>query len=303
MKRTTYKDYKVVVVDDGSTDSSKDFLKKRGVETIDIKKNIYNFSKICNIGIKYAIKKYNPKYIMLYNNDAFVKNTNWLTEIVKVADAENQAGIVSCRILNPDGTLQSIGGVFLNGKNVPIKPGKEKRFHGCIDVDVFPGPAFLIKREVIKKIGMLDENFVVGFEDLDYSLRAKDAGYKVLVTDKASIIHVGSSTHAKLWSMSISAQKVMTYKSIRNYLYFFDKHRDSLTAKQRIRKSLAEVPVVFFSTFLTRTIPKGERHIFGVKKYGSLWNLPAGIKAVVDYNLDKTLNKGAAFSYYKKIKW
>jgi GT2 family glycosyltransferase len=113
LKKTTYKDYKIVAIDNGSNDSSKSVLRQRGIETINIKRNIYNFSRVNNIGARYAIKKYKPKYILFYSNDVFVKDPNWLTEVVKVADAEKDAGIVTCKIIYTDCRLQSLGFLFV----------------------------------------------------------------------------------------------------------------------------------------------------------------------------------------------
>lgn len=303
LKKTTYRDYKIVAIDNGSKDSSKSVLRQRGIETIDIKKNIYNFSRINNIGARYAIKKYKPRYVVFYSNDVFVKDPNWLTEIVKVADAEKDAGIVTCRIVYPDGRLQSLGTMFIGGEGIGIEPSTEKRYHGSIDADIMPGCAFLVRKEAIKKVGLLDENFVMGYEDFDYSLMVKRAGFRVLITDKASIIHLGNFTNSSLHSMSVQAQKIMTYKNMRNYLYFFDKNRDMLTRKERISRVLKRFPVVFWGSTFTKTTPAGEKHPFGVKKYASLWNLWSESKAIIDHNIDKTFNRGKTFDYYKKIKW
>ena len=303
LENTAYKNYKIVAINNGSTDTSKSELKRRNIETINIKKNIYNFSRISNIGIRYAIKKYNPDYVMIYSNDVFVKDPNWLTEIVRVADTENDAGIVACKIIYPDGRLQSLGSLFIDGECVGITQSTEKRYHSSIEADMMPGCAFLIRKEAITKVGMLDENFVMAYEDLDYSLRMKRAGFKVLITDKTSIIHLSGFTNASLQRMSINAQKIMTYKNMRSYLYFFDKNRNLLTAKERFSRAIKRFPLLFFGFTFTKMIPASEKHIFGIKKYASLWNLWVASKAIIDHNIDKMFNRDKKFEYYKKIRW
>lgn len=303
LKKTTYKDYKIVAIDNGSNDSSKSVLRQRGIETINIKRNIYNFSRVNNIGARYAIKKYKPKYILFYSNDVFVKDPNWLTEVVKVADAEKDAGIVTCKIIYTDGRLQSLGFLFVEGETIGIKPGTERRYHDAIDADIMPGCVFLVKKKVIGKVGFLDENFVMGHEDSDYSLMVKRAGFRVLITDKTSLIHLGGFTNASLRSMSVKAQMIMTYRNMRNYLYFFDKNRDMLTLHERISRAFKRFPFLFWGSMFTRTIPTGEKHLFGIKKYASLWNLWSASKAIIDHNIGKTFSKKKTLDYYKKIKW
>lgn len=303
LARTTYKGYKLIAIDNGSTDESKAFLKESGIETINIRRNVYNFSRINNIGVRYAIRKYNPEYIVLYSNDVFVKDPNWLTKIMEAADTVKDAGIVTCKILNPDGTIQSLGTLFVDGEGIGIKRREEKRIHGYIDADIMPGCAFMIRRRLISKIGLLDENFVMGYEDFDYSLMTKEAGFKVIIADKASLIHLSNFTNASLWKTSVKAQKIMAYKNMRNYLYFFDKHKNMLTGKQRLRRLLIRFPVVFFGASFTKTMPMSERRMLGIKKYGSLWNMYATFRAIMDHNAEKALNRGKPIAYYKKIIW
>jgi len=80
-----YLNFKVILVDNGSVDNSLEFVKKNysAVEIISLDKN-YGFAKANNIGIKHALKKYNPSYVLLQNNDTILLKDNAFTELINV---------------------------------------------------------------------------------------------------------------------------------------------------------------------------------------------------------------------------
>jgi GT2 family glycosyltransferase len=280
LEKTTYKNYKIIVVDDCSTDSSVEFLKKRKIETIVLKTNQYNLSKVANIGIRHAMRRYNPEYIVLSNSDVFTKDHNWLTEFIRVAQTEKSAGLIACKVINPDGTLQTLGSFLKDGKIIGIWPKTKKGFHGYIEPDLAPSCIFMVTRDAIEKVGLLDENFIMGWEDGDYSVRVRKAGYRLLTTEKTKVIHLASLTQRSVEKASLERQKRKTYHIIRNDLYFFDKHPDLFTSRQR----LSRFAMTFMGVSFIRN-PTKANTIFRIKKYRSLWNIPTALKALLDYKL------------------
>ena len=186
-KKTDYKNYKAYVVDDSGKGEIGEEIKKRfsWIDTIINKKNL-GFSKANNIGIKKALKEYNPDYILLLNDDTEIIQKNWLKKMVKVGENYKKIGILGCEIIYPDGRLQNIGGYIRKWEIV--KELKEKK--GVFDVDHVMGAFLLIKRKVIKKIGLLDEIYSPYLlEDTDYCLRAKEAGFLIKSVGSVKIIH------------------------------------------------------------------------------------------------------------------
>lgn len=193
ISETNYKNYKIFLVDNGSKDRH-DLMVKEKFPNVDVTRNGENlgFSKANNIGIKKASQKYKPEYFVLLNDDMKINDKNWLKKIVKVAEEDKKVGVVGCRQIYPDGELQDIGGHLKKWELTKILKFKKNE---VLDVDQFMGSCMLIKKELIGKIGGLDELFTPFLlEDSDYCLRAKKAGYSVKIETKATMIHKKSKT-------------------------------------------------------------------------------------------------------------
>jgi GT2 family glycosyltransferase len=186
--KTNYKNYKVYVVDDsGKGEIGKDIKKKfRYVEVILNKKN-KGFSGANNIGIKKALKEYNPDYYLLLNDDTEMTDKNWLKKMIDVGENDKKIGILGCKILYPDRSLQNLGG-YLNKWKIELELSEKKK--ETFEVDHVMGAFLIVKREVVNEVGILDEIYTPYLlEDTDYCLRAKEKGWKVVSVPYVTIIH------------------------------------------------------------------------------------------------------------------
>ena len=185
----------IIVIDNGSQDGSVDWLRcEKGIRLIE---NTFNagFPGGCNIGIKAA----NPlNDIFLLNNDTIMcENALFWLRMALYSDNKNGvAGCVANHAVNHQRVIDDNKQVeeyieFARNNNVPCENALEYKHF-------LMGFAMLIKREVIEKVGMLDENFFPGnFEDDDYGLRVLDAGYQNVVVHNSFIIHLGSKSFSK----------------------------------------------------------------------------------------------------------
>lgn len=196
----SYKNYDVILVDNGSLDSSlKIATKYRDLEIIKLKEN-YGFARANNIGIKSAFQKYDSKYICTLNNDT-IADSNFLQELVKIALKDIKIGSVQAKLLFPDGLIQSAGLLFYNDLCGPDKKGISRgfmefgsKYNTAIEVFAATAGAALYKREMLEKIGLFDEDFFAYAEDLDLGLRARLAGWKSHYAPLAKVIHFHSQT-------------------------------------------------------------------------------------------------------------
>lgn len=176
LKKTNYPNYKIFLVNDS--------------KGIDIGKAIKTsghtgFSKAYNVGIRKALE-WKPDYVLLLNDDTEIINENWLSKMVEVGEYYKDIGILGCKLIYPDGSLQNIGGYMEGWQITKEMLGWEEPF----EVDHIMGSFMLIKKEVIDKIGLLDEIFnPYLLEDTDYCLRAKQEGFKVISVPGVKIIH------------------------------------------------------------------------------------------------------------------
>ena len=187
-EKTNYKNYKVYLIEDsGRGEIGKRIKRKFKWIDLTINKKNLGFSGSNNVGIKKSIKEYNPDYVLLLNDDCEVIDNKWLNKIIEVGEKDKKIGVLGCKIIYPDGSLQNIGGKIERWKIGSIDSFNEKNI---LEVDHVMGACIIIKKEVIKKIGLLDEVYSPYLlEDTDYCLRAKEAGFKIVSLPFVKIIH------------------------------------------------------------------------------------------------------------------
>jgi len=179
----------VFVVDNGSTDGSPDRIADRfpWVKIITTGSNL-GFPAGNNIGIKQS----SGEWILLLNDDVVV-DREILKDLIAAAEADPQVGIAGPAILyykEPEKLWSAGGRINLCGFTEHIDKGMG--LEACRSphyVDYITGCAMLIKRAVLAKIGLLDEDYFLYFEDADYCARARRAGFKCLYVPSPTVWH------------------------------------------------------------------------------------------------------------------
>jgi len=198
-----------IVIDNNSDDGSIPVLKSKYPEVITIENKInVGFGAANNQGIEIS----SGKFILFLNPDTLV-NDNTFTKLVSFLNGNDGVGLVGCKVLNPDGTLQlacrrsfptpwvSLTKVIGFSKLFP----KSKLFakynltyldeNQSYEVDAISGSFMMMKREMYEKIGGFDTDFFMYGEDLDLCYRVQKAGKKVFYFSETEIIHYkGEST-------------------------------------------------------------------------------------------------------------
>lgn len=156
------------------------------------------FSAGNNIGIKYALAKNDFEYIWLLNPDTLILPDTLKKLINYTQNQPKDVGIVGTALLyhHDKKRLQALGGsfnsFFSTGKHIL---GYEEYNEETIskfnikDVDMIIGASMLIRREVLEKVGLLEEQYFIYFEEIDYALRAKKYGYKLGLEPRAIVYH------------------------------------------------------------------------------------------------------------------
>lgn len=191
--------FELLFVDNGSTDGS-DRIVAREFPTIRLTKNTTNlgFAKANNIGIMQA----NGDWIVLLNPDTLVTE-RWLEGLAKCAQIEAGIGIATPKLLRFDRkTIDSTGHIFEFKSAQARDRGSGEEDTGQYDrteeILSCCFAAVLIKREVIRQIGMLDEKMVLYYEDVDYCLRARIQGWKIIYCPESVVLHArGGVTTSK----------------------------------------------------------------------------------------------------------
>ena len=213
-----FKNFEILVVDNNSDD--KDFLKREidklnhNIKIIFSEKN-GGFSYAVNLAAKYALKN-NFDYIFILNNDV-VLDKNCISNLLDAFSYSKDTMITSPKIYFYDNPSQIwyAGGSFswvFGGNHI----GYLKRDNDIEDqikkIQYATGCAIMIKTSLFSKIGFFDERFFLYYEDTDFSLRTRKAGFKIVFTPKAKLWHKVSVSTRKL------GNPIIHYYHIRNAL-------------------------------------------------------------------------------------
>ena len=198
-------EYRVCVLNQGSTDGTREYLDELKPR-IDVIHSPENLGFI--VGNNRIMAAYPDDDVVLLNDDTIVK-PGWLGALVSCARSAPEVGIVGAKLLYPDGRLQEAGGeIFQDGSGRNIgKYDDPNRHIYCIrkDADYCSGACLFIRREVLNQIGYLDEIFSPAYwEDTDLCFRARKAGYRVVYEPTAEVIHFEGATGGSPDSGSLS---------------------------------------------------------------------------------------------------
>ncbi|PNT99191.1 hypothetical protein CDQ85_03715 [Clostridium thermosuccinogenes] len=195
-KYTEKETYEIIVVDNHSTDGTVDWLKQQNDLKLILNNKNYGFPKGCNQGIK-AAEEGND--ILLLNNDTIV-TPNWLKNLKKCLYSKDDIGAVGS-VTNSCSNLQVIPANYSNLEEMIAFAAKNNVSNSSLWEERLRlvGFCMLIKNEVVKKIGLLDERFTPGnFEDDDFSFRIRKAGYRLILCKDSFIHHFGSTSFKKV---------------------------------------------------------------------------------------------------------
>jgi GT2 family glycosyltransferase len=183
-----YSNREVVVVDNNSSDDSFEEARKHFSKFHFIKnnKNI-GFAAGNNVAIRWALEKM-ADYIFLLNNDAFLEKDT-ITILIEEAEKKKEVGILSPLIY-----LGNSNKIWFSGGKINWLKMRVEHQDSIKSTEYITGCAMLIKKDVFKKIGLLDESFFLYYEDADFSYRAKKEGFELKIVSNAIVHHFEKSS-------------------------------------------------------------------------------------------------------------
>jgi GT2 family glycosyltransferase len=203
----------VWVIDNASADTSMAQAQAQAAKdqtlpiTFITNKDNVGFARANNQAIK-TIMAGEPVHVLLLNPDTEV-HAGALLAMIKALDQHKEVGIVGPRLLNPDGSLQGsvrpfprfLDFVLYMFKLGRVVQSRQERAHDYSVpgyADQVMGAVFLIRWEVLQKIGSLDDGFVILFEEVDFALRARQRGWRTYYTPAGTVMHVKAASFNQL---------------------------------------------------------------------------------------------------------
>ena len=201
-KKSTYKHYEIIVVENNSTEAETlEYYKKIQRKYKNIKvvtwREGFNYSKINNFGFKHA----KGEYIVLLNNDIEIITPDWLEQMLMYTQ-RSEVGAVGMMLYYPDDTIQhagvilGIGGVAGHSHKYFKRGDYGYASRLCIaqNLSAVTAASMMIRSDVYKQIGGLDEGFAVAFNDVDLCMKIREAGYLIVWTPYAEAYHYESKS-------------------------------------------------------------------------------------------------------------
>ena len=180
--------YRLIIVDNNSTDGTSKFIK-----TIDDNSKIIHnetnlgFSGAANI----ALKSTSGNFIALVDDDTQVTK-DWLKKMHKQIEESPDIALVGCKIVSPKNLIVSAEIDVSTNQCLNIGYGEiDKGQKDYIkDVEAINGACWLMRKNIVKQIGLFDEQFYpCQFEDVDYCLRARQEGFRIIYFGKVGVLH------------------------------------------------------------------------------------------------------------------
>ena len=255
LEAQTMKDFKILVVDNGSTDGSVEWLKEREIPSIFLPENT-GFSGAVNVGIRAA----DTPYVILLNNDTKVA-PHYVEALERAMDRSEKIFSVSSKMIqmyHPDrlddaGDMYSLFGWAYQrgvGRDLTHYRRSSRVFSACAGAAIY-------RREVFEEIGYFDEMHFAYLEDIDVGYRARIAGYDNIYCPAALVWHVGSGT---------SGSKYNSFKvklAARNNVYLNYKNMPCL---QLIINAIPIAAGIFVKYSFFRKLGFGKDYLEGLKE-------------------------------------
>lgn len=222
--------YEIIIVNKPSGDGTESFIQDKFPQVKLIQHAIFGIAEMRNVGIRHS----RGRYILMLDADTIVLDGAF-DKMVEFMDSHPDVGGAGAKTLRPDGSLEynakrfytlwtiivrrtPLGRVFPNNRWDRAHLMLDRNHDEPFECDWMAGACYLMRRKSIEEIGLFDEKFYFGFEDVDWCYRAKKAGWKIMYIPHPSIIHYVQRSSA-------GSLNRMAFEHLKSGIRFYLKHR------------------------------------------------------------------------------
>lgn len=233
----------------------------------------YGFAEGNNIGMGYVQEALGSDYILLLNNDVVV-DPQFLTELVMIAERDGRIGFIGPKVYYYDQReIIYSSGARINFFLLHSKGGQGKVDKGQFDtlkeVDALSGCALLLRSNLLERVGKLDPVFFAYGEEVDWCIRAKRAGYRIIFAPKAIVFHKGAKSTGQGFNPFVA------YYKTRNQILF-------------MRKNGQRIHWLTFIPYLTLLFVVRSLRAIWHRQPGVIWSMLRGL----GWNIKNAINVG-----------
>jgi GT2 family glycosyltransferase len=223
LEMQTHQRHIVVVIDNGSTDGSKEFVQEAfpEVHLISLPQNL-GYAAALNVGVEFALSQ-SAEFVFALNNDTILK-PDTISHLISVLEADTTIGVATPKILfydNPD-LIFGLGDRIYPFLPLPVGLGYKwhdrPRFSGIMEFDYITGCAMMIRSQVFRRIGLFDTSYFMYYEDGDFCRRVRENGYRIVCVGNSIIYHKAALSTSK-------NQPFSTQIRARNRILFYRRYR------------------------------------------------------------------------------
>lgn len=230
-------DMRCILVDNASSDDSMAVLRDSFPHQLVLaNESNVGFGRANNQALPYV----DGGYVLLLNTDAFVA-PDTLSGTIEYMESHPECGVLGVRLIGRDGLLQPCCRYFPTPLNVFLARTGLGRFfpwirmvddmdwdHASVrECDWVPGCYYLVRREVIDKVGLFDPRYFLYYEEVDHCRRVKDAGWKVVFYPHTSVVHIGGESAKSVGELTEGGRQISALQ-IESELLYFRKHHGRL---------------------------------------------------------------------------
>jgi GT2 family glycosyltransferase len=219
---TGYRNKEIIILDNGSEEeATKSYfagLSKRPDVRIIAAPGPFNYPRLINLGASHA----RGEILVTLNNDIEAFEPHWLDEMVSQV-LRPGVGLVGCLLLYPDRSVQHAGVIIglsgvaghMHAEATPDDPGYAGRIYVTQDLSAVTGACHVMRRSLFERLGGLDErHLAVAYNDIDFCLRVREAGLRVIYTPHARLLHRHSASRGS----DVRPERLASYTWERDYM-------------------------------------------------------------------------------------